>query len=195
MIIKQADTPRFERIHSELNTLLFSASSAAPSTIVVDQGHYEDEVQEFLRDDSTPPSSPTEPCATAYASTMPTYPPEPSADTDFDEAPLPPCSGHRATTTITLQESHTIGTSSQTILITTLPSEPKAEVDPPIAQLKKSRPAARKKVINAESVDTSDTASPTTRSTRASTRQAAPLPEQDSHPTAHGSGRRRTKRG
>ena len=194
MIIEHADTPRFKRIHSELNALLFSASSVAPSTVIIDQGDYENEVQEFFRDNSTPPPSPTEPSATAYTSTTSTYPPEPSVDTDFDEAPLPPCSGYHPTTTITLQESHTIGTSSQTISITTLPSEPEAEVDPPIVQLKKSRPAVRK-AVNPESVDTSDTARPPTRSTRASARQVAPPPEQDSHPTAHGSGRKRTKRG
>ena len=197
MVIEYGDAPRFKRIRSQLNALLFGTTPAAPSnTVIVDQGDYRNEVQEFLREDSTPP--PTEPSTASDINKTPTSPApaELGASTGPNPTPLLPHLGHHVTTSITLQESHTVSTSSQTISITALPSEPEAEVNPPVVQPKKSRPAARKKVVNTDGVDTSDatntTSAPTTRGTRASARKASSPPNQGSQPTARGSGRKRT---
>jgi len=189
LIIAQADTPRFKRIHSEFNALLFGSTPVTPNDIVVvDRGNYDDEVNEYLREDPTPP--PIEPSTAANVDEMPPSPTEPSARTDLNGAPPSPHLHRHATTSITHQESHTVTTSSQTVSITALPSEPEAEVDTPVAPPKKSRPAPRKKVASTDSVNTADaTPVPTTRGTRASTRQVAAPPKPSSN--TRSSGRKR----
>lgn len=197
MIIEHADTPQFKRIHSELNALLFSATPAAPSNvIIVDQGDYEDEVKEFLRENSTPP--PTKPSTTTDTDELLISPVEPAASTNLDEAPLPPSPSHHVATSITLQESHTVTTSSQSISITTHPSKPETEDTPPAEQPKKRRPAPKKKgktgTSNASASDTANaTPAPTTRGTRASTRKNIQLPE-DPQPAIRDTGRKHTKK-
>lgn len=193
MIIKQADTPRFKRILLELNALVFGKTPALRSnTVTVDQGDYEDEIAEFLREDSISP--PTEPTTANDAEKLSLSSTESNTAADLNEAPLSPHLNQHVETLTTLQESRTVSTSSKTISITTHPSEPEADIDAPITQPKKSRPAPRKKTIATNSVDASDvTPIPTTRGTRASTRRAAPLPKQDSQPTVRGSGRKRAK--
>ena len=188
MIIEHADTPRFKKIRSEFNALLFGAMSVAPSnTVIIDQGDYEDEVQEFLRENSTPP--PAEPTAATDIDKTPTSPAEPSVSADPDKTPLPPRLGHHVATSIVLQDTHTVSTSSQTISITTHPSEPEAEIDPPVIQPKKSRPVA-KKVANTNDVNASDATDTTP---AANTRRTRASNHKDSLPAARNSGRKNKK--
>ena len=179
MIIAQADTPRFKRIFLLFNELLTGKKPVAPKeTMRVDKGNYDDEIQEYLRDDNSLPP-----------------PPEPTnniAADDVNETPPSPRPAHHASTSITLEESN-VKTSSLTISITTLPSEPQAETDAILALPKKRRPGPKKKV-NDPAPDPADTTpSPVTRGTRASARQVAPPPEQDPQPAARTSTRKRNK--
>jgi len=194
MIITNANTPRFRRILSELNRLLFSARIAVPTnTAIDDHGNYEDEVQEFLHEDST--FLPTEGATTDDVDEPPNSPAESGTSIDLEEEPHPP---HYAATSITLQDSHTVKVSSRAISITVLPSEPKAGVNPPVVESNKSRPTPRRKATNTDGVGMSNTTNatpaPRTRSTRASTRQAATLPKQDSNPAARQSVKKRGNR-
>ena len=145
-----ANGPRFNRIRSEFNALLFgTVSLSTPSDIpVVDQGNYDDEIQEYLREKPTP------------------CPAESNATAELDDVPPSPT---ESSTSIALNEA-------------SLPSEVEAEVDVPAAPPKKSCPAPTKKVTNI-SDDTSATPAPTTRNTRAGTRQVAPPPKQASKTT------------
>jgi len=199
LLIDDKNKPLFEPILSELNSLLFSARGAVPrKTAIDDQGDYEDEVQEFLRGNLVPP--PTEEGATTDDIDSET-PDSPAGfgtiDIDLEEEPRLP---HHAATSIILEDSHTtkVSESSRAISITMLPSGPEAEVDPPVVRSNKGRPAPKKRATNTNGVGTSDTTNatpaPTTRGTRASTRQAATLPEQDSNPAARSSVRKRGKR-
>ena len=139
-----ATTPRFKQIFSSFNELLLGTKPATPKQDVhVDQGDYDDEIQEYLREDSPPP--PAEPTDTTAEDNIDETPPTlPSVD--LDETPPSLCPGHHPSTSITLQESNTIKTSSLTISITTVPSEPQAKVDAVVVPPKKGRPAARKKM-------------------------------------------------
>lgn len=190
MIIKQAETPRFKQILSSFNELSFGTKPDPPKRDVhFDQGDYDDEIQEYLRDNGPP----TEPTDEMPADEMPV---DEIAEDDMDDTPPSPRSGHRASTSIIVQESDTIRTSSKTISITTRPSEPQAdEMDITVVLPKKARPAPRKKVTNpALDANTADTApAPTTRGTRTSARQAAPPPEQVPQQATRTSGRKRTK--
>ena len=194
MIIENANTSHFKRIISELNELLFSTRRAVPrNTAIDDHGDYGDEVQEFLREDSTPPPD-EEGAAADDVDEPPSSPAESSTNIDLEE-PHPP---HHAATSITLQDSHTVKVSSRAISITMFPPEPEAEVNPSVVQSNRSRPAPRKKATNTDGVGMSNatnaTPAPATRGTRASTHQAATLPEQDSNPVARRSTKKRGKR-
>jgi hypothetical protein len=195
MILAQAPTQRFKRIRSSFDQLLFGTKPTAPDPEQprIDQGDYDDEIQLYLGRDPTPP--PVEPTVAADSDVEPYVQPPPfaSAESDIDETPIPsPSPGHHPVTSITLQESDTVRTSSMTISITTLPSEQTQEVTDP-APRKKARPAPKKKVISppSDAVDTIAPA-PTTRSTRAGSRQVPVQPhEQDPKPTTRTSGRKR----
>jgi hypothetical protein len=199
MIVAQASTSRFKRIRSSFDLLFLGTKQTAPEPeqLRVDQGDYDDEIQEFLCEDPTPP--PVEPTVAAESHADPeSLPPPPdSAESDIDETPVlspSPRSGHHPVTSITLQESDMVKTSSLTISITSLPSEQTQEGTIP-APPKKARPAPKKKVTPpADGVDTIAPA-PKTRSTRAGTRQV-PVPplEQDSQPTTRTSVRKRTNK-
>ena len=90
MITAQAGTPRFTRIISFFNVSLFGTKPATPIQAVhVDQGSYNDEIQEYLRDDPTPPP------AELIVTTDERSPTPPSVDVD-EELPSPH-TGHRAT--------------------------------------------------------------------------------------------------
>ena len=185
MIIAQANTPRFKQILSSFNKLLTDKKPAAPREPThIDKGNYDDEIQEYLRDNDSPPP-PTEPTDSVTADVV-------VAD-DVDETPPSPRPVHcHTTTSITLEESD-VRTSSLTVSITTLPSEPQAEADAVLAPPKKRRPGPKKKVNTPASDAVDTTPAPTTRGTRASTRQVAPPPEQDAQPAARVSTRKRTK--
>ena len=189
IITTQSATPRFKKILLLFNERVFGKNSDFPKkTVPIDQGNYDDKIQEYLREDSPPP--PAEPTL-AVAEDIENPPPS----VDLDEAPPSPPPGHRASTSITVQESDTIKTSStsMTISITTLPSEPQAEEDNGIfvVRPKKSRPAPRKKV-NTTASDAADiTLASTTRAKTAGSFQVSPPVEQDPQPTTRTSGRKR----
>ena len=189
MITAQAGMPRFKRITSSFNMSLFGAKPAAPIQAVhVDQGSYDDEIEEYLHNDPTSP--PTEPItATIERPSMP-----PSAN--VDEEPPSPHMSHCATASITVQESDIVKNPTLTISVMTPPPEPQAEADAIVAPPKKGRPVVRKKVVTPASddaIDAETTPVPATRSTRASARQTAPPPTEGSQQTTHSSGRKRTK--
>ena len=196
MIIEQATTTRFKRIFLLFNQLVFSTETDAPKQVMhIDQGNYDDEIQAYLREDSPPPpanlTNANAEDDTTDATTeddVDRTPPMPSS-IDLDETLPSLRPGRHASTSISLQESNTVKTSSLTISVMTVPSEPQAEVDTVVAPPKKGRPAARKKAANPTS-DTADAAPPpTTRGTRKSTRQAAPPPERGPQSTIRASGR------
>jgi hypothetical protein len=174
MLIAQANTPRFKRIFSLFDELLFGKKPAIPGpTIRVDAGNYDDEIQEYLRNDSPPPpvDVPTE----AISEDDPDESPFALPSSDLDAtAPSPPIARRTPTSTITVQESDTIRTSSLTISITDSDLPPTGVGDVEAAPPKKSRPVPRKKAKPASDVETAPTPAPapapTTRGKRASTR-------------------------
>ena len=135
MIVKDRDSPMYQRIFQEFNTCLFGTAPTPRNDIAPDTGNYESEIEQFineLHEDTSMVLDVTDLGA----------PPPPLSN--------PPAlqSDHHVSVSVTSHVSHAVATSSHMTNVINTNTAPSPEPETPPSLPKASRPRPKKKGTN-----------------------------------------------